>query len=131
MRRAETQRTLVRERETQIRSKGRKRNALRGTAECRLRAVMLLMLFLCASQSTSSYVGFSPGPLPYGTIPIPCRLLPSWAPRCKPDLLVFSIMPSDKSWDTRPAMIRLQCAERQGEEKGGDRWIGKGERGGG
>lgn len=71
MRRAETQRTLVREREAQIRSKGRKRNALRGTAECRLWAVMLLMLFLCASQSTSSYAGFSPGPLPYGTIPSP------------------------------------------------------------
>lgn len=64
-------------------------------------------------------MGFSPGPLPYQqTHPLsPPSLSASRAPRRKPDLLVSSNMPDDKSWEWGPAMIRLRSAERQVEEK--------------
>lgn len=76
MRRAETQRTLVRERETQIRSKGRKRNALRGTAECRLRAVMLLMLFCVRRRALHHTWVFllAPSPMAPSPSPVACCL---------------------------------------------------------
>lgn len=55
----------------------------------------------------------------------------SRAPRCKPDLLVFSSTWSDKSWEWGPTMIRLRGATRENrrEEKRRDGWIWGEERG--
>lgn len=63
--------------------------------------------------------------------PHPLSLSSSLAPRRKPDLLVFSSTWSDKSWEWGPSMIRLRVANRKGEEKRGDGWIGGRGRGGG
>lgn len=137
MRIIETQRRTLERGAAQRWSKGRKRNALRGTSGHRLRAVMLLLLFLCVTEHFIIGGFFSRFPSP----PIqplchhPQSLSASQAPRRKPDLLVFSSVRSDKSWEWGPVMIRLRGAEREGEEKRGDGWIGggggRGEAGGG
>lgn len=107
--------------------KERKRNVLIGTKGRQLWAVM----FLGVTEHfiLGGFFSRSP-PLPSGppatNHPHPLSLSASRAPCCKPDLLVLSSVPSDKSWEWGPAMIRLWSVEMEGEAKREDGWIGGG-----
>lgn len=92
-----------------------------GTAGHRLRAVMLLLLFLCVTEYfiIGGFFSRSPPRPPFllATSPIPCTSLPHGPPRRKPDLLVSSSSQGDKSREWGPAMIRWRGAKRERERE--------------
>lgn len=103
--------------------KERKRNVLIGTKGRQLWAVM----FLGVTEHfiLGGFFSRSP-PLPFGppatNHPHPLSLSASRAPCCKPDLLVLSSVPSDKSWEWGPRW--LGCGVRRWREKRKERTDG-------